>query len=206
LKTNDKGNFFPTYSALILSLLLHASALLVFLLIELESESSFDQRFVTIDFKQTIPEEATTDPAIYETEISQEYPVVENLIEENVLLENEIISFLIDESVSIKSDTSVIKPDPSKYVAEQLKLARTLLDTFLILHPEYRKLIFAEHSKTLGEDLFPFTKPETRMNTYIRRLLNETYPEGADHAIFSKLNPGINFPIDKLIDLAKKIF
>jgi len=175
------------------------------MILKLESEFPPEQTFVTIDFNEIIKAEVIANPDIGREEFFHDYPAIDNLMDDNEFLPDEIITLKSYNTLLTNSEMVITKHDSSEFTAEQLKMARSILDSFLILHPEYRKHILTEHSKIIKENVPPFIKPGKRMNAYISKLLRETYPEGADYALYKNLNPGFNFPIDKLIDFVKGI-
>jgi hypothetical protein len=205
LKSIDKLKLPSISYAIVLSIFFHAAALILFLIFKLDFEFSNKQSFVSIDFIKTIPTNTTTDPIAYKLENYLEYPAINEFPEEDELLPDKIVNLADDEPVITANDPFITNDDSAKYTAEQLKFALTLLDSLLVLHPGYKRFILTEQLKSLKEESSPFTKPEIRLNTFIRKLLKENYPEGSDNGVYDKLNPGINIPIDKLIDFVKDI-
>ncbi len=91
-----------------------------------------------------------------------------------------------------------------------LKLAATLLDSFLVRHPEYSRYILQLQAKELVENKnikkFSRLALEQRINEELDKYLKEYYPEGSEHEINPYTGPGLQIPIDGLIDAIKKIF
>jgi hypothetical protein len=91
-----------------------------------------------------------------------------------------------------------------------LKFAATLLDSFLVRHPEYSKYILQEQAKELVENKnikkFSRLALEQRINEELDKYLQQHYPEGSEHEINPYTGPGLQIPIDDLVDAIKKIF
>ena len=115
--------------------------------------------------------------------------------------------------VIANEDTTINKPEivttDSGRVEDNelyLKFARTLLDSLLISNPGYSRLILAEKVKGLKDSTFARQELERKVNDAIHKYLMEYYPEGSEHAINKYTGPGINIPIDDLIDIIKGVF
>ena len=91
-----------------------------------------------------------------------------------------------------------------------LKYASTLLDTFLVRHPEYARYILQQQAKNLVENknnkMFTRLEMETKINDELHKYIKQNFPEGSEHAMNNSAGPGMQIPIDGLIDAIKKIF
>lgn len=124
----------------------------------------------------------------------------------------------IEEKVPLTIDTSSVNNKLKKPVISaasdtdkpDLKYASTLLDTFLIRHPEYAKYILRQHGKNLvknkNNNMFSRLEAENMVNDELHKYLKENFPEGSEHAMNPNGGPGMQIPIDGLIDAIKKIF
>ncbi len=88
--------------------------------------------------------------------------------------------------------------------------AEALLDTLLVRHPEYRQYILEQQVKNFSADkknpLFAKMTIENKINKVLHDYLKENFPEGSEHAMNPNGGPGMQIPIDGLIDAIKKIF
>ena len=98
----------------------------------------------------------------------------------------------------------------SDSVKIRLKYAQTLLDTFLITHPGFAKYILKEQSKYLAQNenerMLTRLKLEKKIKNELNKYIKENFPEGSEHAMSDKAGPGMQIPIDGVIDAIKKLF
>ena len=113
---------------------------------------------------------------------------------------------IIKDSVESKQDTVISESKEIEIEGRFLNFSRTLLDSLLITNPGYSILILKERVKSLKDTVSIRQEWERRLNEAIHRYLRENYPEGSEHAINKHTGPGINIPIDDLIDVIKGIF
>jgi hypothetical protein len=116
--------------------------------------------------------------------------------------------FIEDANDTTLSESEYGSAEPSEKEKRQvyLKYARTLLDSFLITHPEYSSLILKQQAKELAENKFSRLNLEDKIAQEIYLYLKERYPEGSEHEINKYTGPGIQIPIGDLIDLIKDLF
>ena len=95
-------------------------------------------------------------------------------------------------------------------IYHNLNFAATLLDSFLVRHPEYSHYILQQQAKELVENKnikkFSRLALEERINEELDKYLKEYYPEGSEHEMNPNGGPGMQIPIDGLIDAIKEIF
>ena len=118
-------------------------------------------------------------------------------------------SSVID-TASRKPAIALPKPGHPDTGNSALKYASTLLDTFLVRHPEYAKYILQQQAKNLmnnkKDKMFTRLEAENRINDELHKYIKENFPEGSEHAMNPNGGPGMQIPIDGLIEAIKKIF
>lgn len=116
----------------------------------------------------------------------------------------------IPDTTSHKERIFVPKSVLADTVNPDLKFASSLLDTFLIRHPEYSSLILQQEAKDLvwNKNINKYSRLalEQRINDEIHKYLREKFPEGSEHEINKYTGPGLQIPIDDLIDKIKNLF
>lgn len=117
-----------------------------------------------------------------------------------------INSITVIDSVKSNGDTTITKSGKVENENLYLNLSHSLLDSLLITNPGYSKLILKETIKNLEDTASIRQEWERRLNEEIHKYLREYYPEGSDNAINKYTGPGINIPIDDLIEIIKGIF
>ena len=198
---------FESKLSLIISLLIHGFAFWVLIL--------FDYELITAD--KSVYLEVLFDEVIIKSP--------KEVIESGQKKINDIRSQNINKIPS--TDTLVNKDDfveetnditisESEYVSEEpsekdkrrmyLKYARTLLDSFLITHPEYSSLVLKQQAKELAENKFSRLNLEKKITEEIYIYLKERYPKGPERDFNKYAGPGIQIPIGDLIDLIKDLF
>jgi hypothetical protein len=204
-----------------LSILLHGILILLILLIKIEypHEKKYDE-YLFFNFIEIKPDanktlEKKSAESIQEIELHNQK---NDLLSINKNKENQITKTAVD-STSIKSiiDTASNKVKifvPVSQLADSsyrsLTFAATLLDSFLVRHPEYSRYILEQQAKELVENKnikrFSRLALEKRINEELDKYLKEYYPEGSEHEPNPYAGPGMQIPIDGLIDAIKKIF
>jgi len=207
LAIRKKYILFESKLSLIISLLIHGFAFWVLIL--------FDYELITAD--KSVYLEVLFDEVIIKSP--------KEVIESGQKKINDIRSQNINKIPS--TDTLVNKDDfveetnditisESEYVSEEpsekdkrrmyLKYARTLLDSFLITHPEYSSLVLKQQAKELAENKFSRLNLEKKITEEIYIYLKERYPKGPERDFNKYAGPGIQIPIGDLIDLIKDLF
>lgn len=111
-----------------------------------------------------------------------------------------------NESRLYKSEIQAAEPSEKEKRHIYLKYARTLLDSFLVTHPEYSALILKQQAKELTEKKNSRLSFEDKITHDIYLYLKARYPEGREHEMNKYTSPGIQIPIGDLIDLIKDLF
>lgn len=193
----------------ILSLVLHLIVLVIFGFIRFGDFLIIIPEYATISFfeslekKQTKIIEKKGIQVIKDKQQIRKKSPVENIITENN--KKQEIRFFTD-TISVKKDSTQTLFTDVDSSQQYLKLAQSLLDTFLVRNPEYAKLILQEQAKGLAKKKFAREVIVKRLNEALHKYIRENYPEGSRHAINQYTGPGIQIPIDKLINLVLKIF
>ena len=98
-------------------------------------------------------------------------------------------------------------------VSPNLKFAKTLLDTFLVLHPEYSKYVLEDQARNLIEDKNNKENirlaMEKKINDMLHSYIRQQYLGNAGNAALDKYTGpgvGVHVPLDGLIDAVKKLF
>ena len=120
--------------------------------------------------------------------------------------QNNINSIIVKDSVKSGTDTTISELEKIKSGDRYLNFSRSPLDSLLISNPGYTKLILKERIKNLKDTVSIRLEWEKRINYEIHKYLREYYPEGSENAINKYTGPGINIPIDDLIEIMKGIF
>lgn len=115
-------------------------------------------------------------------------------------------SIIVEDSIKSKKDTTISESESIETGNLNLNFSRSLLDSLLITNPGYSKLILKERIKNLKDTASIRQEWEKRLNDEIHKYLREYYPDGSENAINKYTGPGINIPIDDLIDEIKGIF
>ncbi len=207
-------------AAFFLSILIHGILILIIIVIKIEYPQVKNSRYSVLNFVEIKPEEKNI--------IEKEKP--EQKINNTVLHQKEVPVKIkqqkVEEQLKTVKDTTSKKNDVDstlnkgkifisrKQLADttyhSLKFAATLLDSFLVRHPEYAKYILQEQAKELVENKnikkFSRLALEQRINEELDKYLQQQYPEGSEHEINPYTGPGLQIPIDDLIDAIKKIF
>ena len=207
-------------TAFLLSLLVHSILILILILIKIEYSHTKERNYSVVSFIEIKPEENNT-PEKKKSEKSvgdfariqkkEQVKVKKQKGEEQLKTAADTASLkkLID-TTSDSSKLYITKKQLVDTTYRSLKFAATLLDSFLLRHPEYSKYILEQQAKELVENKnikkFSRLALEQRINRELDKYLKEHYPEGSEHEINPYTGPGLNIPIDDLIDAIKKIF
>ena len=198
---------FESKLSLILSVLIHGFAFLAFISIEF--------RFIMTDepvYLEIIFDEVTLGNQEEKVE-SEQSKIDEKRSETNNKTFNPDTLVVKDNYLEktnhdrlYKSDIRSAEPGEKEKRHIYLKYARTLLDSFLVSHPEYGSLILKQQAKELIENKISRFNLEDKITRDIYLYLKERYPEGTEHEINKYAGPGIQIPIGDLIDLIKDLF
>ncbi len=124
--------------------------------------------------------------------------------------EKEISSETLIDSNKIKKKVDISEQTPIDSTELRLKFARTMLDTFLIRNPEFAHYILKQQAKYLMQNqtqrMLTRMGMEKKINNELHKYIQDNFPEGSEHAMSETGGPGMQIPIDGLIDAIKKIF
>ncbi len=120
--------------------------------------------------------------------------------------QNNINPIAFIDPVKSEADTTISESEKIETGNQYLNFSRSLLDSLLVINPGYTKLILKERIKNLKDTVSIRLEWEKRINDEIHKYLREYYPEGSENAINKYTGPGINIPIDDLIEIMKGIF
>lgn len=206
--------------ALLLSILVHGILIVILVLIKIEYSQIKGTNYSVLNYVEIKPEKNKT------TEKKKSEKNIENVAlsqkKEQIKAKRQKVEEHLKSVIDTVSNTKLIDTTSNKeklYITKSeledttyrsLKFAATLLDSFLVRHPEYSKYILEQQAKELVENKnikkFSRLALEQRVNEELDKYLKEHYPEGSEHEINPYTGPGLNIPIDDLIDAIKKIF
>lgn len=190
------------------SLLLHLLVFVIFAFIRSGDFFIVIPEYSIITFSET-PEKKQTEKRLPK----EKFIVKEYLQKEKEYSSDKIVTEmnkkkdeLLADSLSINKDTGQAFFIESDNSDQYLKLAQSLLDTFLVRNPAYAKMILKEQAKGLGKKKFAKATLVKRLNEELHKYIQKNYPVGSGHAINQYTGPGLQIPLDKLIDLVSRIF
>ena len=207
-------------AALLLSILLHSFFIVILIFIKIEYSNVKRISYSVLNFVEIKPEEKDiVEEKKPEKKINN---TVRNQKREPVKIKQQKVKEVVKTAKDSISNKSVVDSTLNKgkiFISRKqledttyhsLKFAATPLDSFLVRHPEYGKYILQEQAKELVENKnikkFSRLALEQRINEELDKYLKQHYPEGSEHEINPYTGPGLQIPIDDLIDAIKKIF
>jgi len=184
-------------TSFIVSFILHLVVLVIFAIIKFGSFLISIPEYSTIKFSET--------PLIKQLQnVKREkhLPIKEKNLEK-FKMQNQMVS--MDTLIEIE-DT--VKVDSSKQVNNDryLEFAKTLLDTFLIRNPQYASMVLKQEAKALAYKKFSRETLIKRINDELHKYILKHFPKGSEHELNPYTGPGLQIPIDDVINLVKKIF
>ena len=198
---------FKSKLSLVISVLVHEFAFWIIVLFEYELISTEESVYLEILFdevtiKSSKEEIESVQKKIKETRSHSinEMPITDTLVNKNYFVE------AANDTTSSESEYSSVEPSEKETKQLYLKYARTILDSFLISHPEYSRLILKQQAKELAEYKFSRLNLEKKIAQEIYIYLKERYPNGPERDFNKYAGPGIQIPIGDLIDLIKDLF
>jgi hypothetical protein len=203
--------------SLILSILIHLIIFTALIIIRLEIPSPETSSYTILNFIKTSPgkSQAAEKPKLINKVVSPPEDKKESRLKKEKEAANNLIT---NEKEKTETDTTIEKPVikvPGSAITDtsremRLKFAATLLDSFLVRHPEYSEYILQQQAKALVENRnikkFSRMELEEKVNKELDDYLKKYYPEGSEHAINKYTGPGLQIPLDGLIESIKKIF
>ncbi len=196
--------------SLTLSILIHGFFLFILIIIKLENTSESKSPYLILNFSEYKQEESK--PLIKtEEEIEKPSIPIKHAKKEGINKKsNEESEKTEIDTISNKKRIKVTGTVQLDTIYHNLNFAATLLDSFLVRHPEYSHYILQQQAKELVENKnikkFSRLALEEKINEELDKYLKENYPEGSEHAMNPNGGPGMQIPIDGLIDAIKKIF
>jgi len=194
-----------------ISILIHGILLILFIVIKINSSPSNISQYTNLQIVEVPIAKSQTK---IKTEVTQVNKNVEHTVKkEQVNFEKQNIAEKVQALVDTNKQAREITI-PANVLADStnadLKFASSLLDTLLILHPEYSSVILKQEAKNLvwntKTNKFTRLALEKRINDEIHKYLKEKFPEGSEHALNPYTGPGLQIPIDGLIDKIRDIF
>ncbi|MGB5529693.1 MAG: hypothetical protein WBQ32_06970 [Ignavibacteriaceae bacterium] len=198
---------FESKLSLLISVLIHGFTFWIFVLLEYQLITSEEPVYLEILFDEVtikIPKEEieSVQKKIMKakSQNSNEMPGADTLVNSEDFIENK------NDTTLAESEYGSVEASEKEKRQMYLKYARTLLDSFLITHPEYSSLILKQQAKELVDNKFSRLNLEDKIAHDIYLYLKEKYPEGSEHEMNKYAGPGVQIPIDDLIELIKDLF
>jgi hypothetical protein len=197
-----------------LSVLLHGLLLIILVFINARYTTGPAPEYTTINFTQVIPPKPSTKRKPEEKPQSKKEKIKlpEKPHEEIQKDEENKITTEID-TTPIQQVYEAPQVTFRDTVSPNLKYAKTLLDTFLVLHPEYSKYILEEQARDFIRDgknkVNTRLAMERKINDMLHKYIRQQYLGNAGNAALDKYpGPGVgaHVPLDGLIDAVKKLF
>ena len=191
------NNILPnhTKTAVLLSVLIHLVIIAVLVFVKFGNMFISEPKYSTINFSNTPFKKKPQEKSNRIKEKQIEKPQIKK--KENIITAD---------TLSTTKDTTKINLTEEDRDDRYMKFAQTLLDTFLVRNPQYASLILKEQAKTLAKKEFTREKLIKRINDELHKYIKEHFPEGSEHELNPYTGPGIQIPIDDLIDKIKDIF
>lgn len=215
MKFSRKQNPGPHKTAFLISFILHGFVFVLFFIINIETPERKIPGYIIINFSSGLQQtpfgnktKAEVKNGIGIKVKKQKFPLPEKKNHNKVQAVQKNLTGIINDTTEKSSPLYSIS-DSTQY---DLNFARSLLDTFLVKHPEYSSLILKEQSKELKDKKLTAQSPallratiERKLNEEIHKYLASKFPEGSEHAMNKYTGPGLQIPIGDLIDMIKKI-
>jgi len=192
---------------LLRSVVLHGILLAILAFVKIGEENIKQPRYITLAISGSVkqkPEEKSEPKLKFGKEINSRTKSVQN--ELDISPEESAVVIEVVDSINNKPEIVISDSAEENGREQYLKFARSLLDSFLVSNPSYGKLILIEQIKGLKDSAFALQNLERKINDDLHKYLRENYPEGSANAINKYTGPGINIPIDDLIDIIGGIF
>ena len=189
-----------------LSILIHGIIVIVLLLIEINYPSVEKNKPIELDIKIVEPQPEkieTVKPPVVKRKIH----LPKKTKQKKIPKVKEEKTAIIDSTI-IKQKEKIVTREKVDSTEENLKFAATLLDTFLVHHPEYARYILEQQAKRLAENKKIVTRYdiERKINDELHDFIQKNFPEGSEHAMSPYGGPGMQIPIDGIIDAIRDVF
>lgn len=210
MKSSQKRSSRSSKTAFSLSIILHGFIVILFIIINVENSKRKSPGYFIINFLESSENKT-------EVKVKKEINKQRGKFQQPEKNNFKEIQSVQKKSAQTNYDTTAERSPFTSLISDStyddLSFARSLLDTFLVRHPEYSKLILKEQAKDLKDKKLSgqssFWNRETlekKLNEEIHKYLSSKFPEGSEHALNKYTGPGLQIPIGDLIDLVKKIF
>jgi len=207
LAIRKKYTLFESRLSLVISLLIHGFAFWALILFDYELITADKSVYLEVLFDEVIiksPNEVIRSGQKKIME-SRDQSINEKPGKDTLLTKGNFVDNTKDTTLS-EFENSFIEPSENEKRQVYLKYAKTLLDSFLITHPEYSSLILKQQAKEIAENKFSRLNLEKKITEEIYIYLKERYPKGPERDFNKYAGPGIQIPIGDLIDLIKDLF
>jgi hypothetical protein len=202
LAIRKKCILFESKLSLVILLLIHGFAFWALILFDYELITADKSVYLEVLFDEVIiksPKEVIESGQNKITE-TRAQSINEKPVKDTLLIKGNLVDNTKDTTLS-EFENSSIEPSENEKRQVYLKYAKTLLDSFLITHPEYSSLVLKQQAKELAEVKF-----REKITEEIYIYLKERYPKGPERDFNKYAGAGIQIPIGDLIDLIKGLF
>jgi hypothetical protein len=194
----------------IFSLLIHGIILLLFFIIKIEFMPREKTVYSTLNFVETSPPKQQTTLKKEPVQVSKIPAKPKIKQEKKIQQKKEVTKNIVEDTILNKEKNTFPISKIPESTDQRLKFAATLLDSFLVRHPEYALFVLQEQAKDLVKKKnikeFSRLELEKKINDELDEYLKKFYPEGSEHAMKKYTGPGLQIPLDGFIESIKKIF
>jgi len=187
-----------------LSILIHGIIVIVLFLIEINYPSVEKNKPIELNIKIVQPKAEKVE-TVKPPEVKRKIHYTQKKKEIPKVIEKKIV--VIDSTVA-KQKVKIDTKEKIDSTEENLKFAATLLDSFLVHHPEYARFILEQQAKRLAENRKIVSRYEMvqKINDELHDYIQKNFPEGSEHAMSPYGGPGMQIPIDGIIDAIRDVF
>lgn len=198
---------FESKLSLLISVLIHGFAFLVFVLFEYKFITAEEPVYLEILFDEVAIKSPKEEINFGQEKIDEtkSQNIDEKTYTDTLVNNDDFYDNTRDTALSEFEDSSIESNENEKRQV-YLKYAKTLLDSFLITYPEYSSLILKQQAKELAGNKLSRLNLEEKIAQEIYIYLKERYPKGPERDFNKYAGPGIQIPIGDLIDLIKDLF
>lgn len=198
---------FESKQSLIISILIHGFAITTFILLEIRLIMADKPVYLEIIFDKVILGNQEEEVETRQGNTGETRPEeINKIFNPDTLGNKDNYLKKRNKSRHYKSKIKAAEPTEKEKRLIYLKNARTLLDSFLVTHPEYSGLILKQQAKDLTENKNYILGLGDKITRDIYLYLKDRYPEGGKLEMNKYTSPGIQIPIGDLIDLIKNLF
>ncbi len=189
-----------------LSIFIHGIFVIILLLIEIKYPSVKKNKPIELDIKIVLPQPEKV-KTIKTPAVKREIHHIQKTKQKEASKVKEEKETVVDTIIAEQKE-KFSNSEKADSTEEDLKFAATLLDTFLVHHPEYAKFILQQQAKRLAENRKIVTRYdiERKINDELHEYIQKNFPEGSEHAMSPYGGPGMQIPIDGIIDAIRDVF